>query len=197
MGIVPACGASADRRSAAIYGLLRFRISVQFRILLTAISGLSRPLMSDIHTIRLRGPWQMEPLAATSADGRGQGAPDASRPELPPAARVKLPIARAAVLPVDFFGRVRFVRRFQRPTGLEPHETVRLVLDTPWTVGIVTLNERPLESETTDGARSEWNITERLADANVVMVELEYRPDDAPPADAPLLGEVWLEIVGV
>ena len=163
--------------------------------------------MSDIHTIRLRGPWQMEKLAAELADGEGQGTSSLGEPELPPSTRVKLPIARAEVLPVDFCGRLRFARRFQRPTGLEPHETVRLVLEVPWTVAVVTLNEHPLEVEPTSGARTEWNITARLADANVLVIELEYRADDgAPadvppadgaPADAPLLGEVWLEIVGV
>ncbi len=177
-----------------------------------------RVSMPDIHTIRLRGPWQMEPLerfAPAEASGTAQG-----DDELPLPGRVKLPTTCEAALPHGFRGRVRFARRFQRPTGLEPHETVHLVVETPWTIVGLTLNERPLEFTTSDAgslvqrAPVRLNLTDLLADTNLLAIEVEYRAQDtaegAPAGQAisatpgssanrdasgaALLGEVRLEI---
>ena len=164
--------------------------------------------MPDIHTIRLRGPWQMEPLerfAPAESGGEAQ--------ELPPPGRVKLPTTYQAALPHGFHGRVRFARRFQRPTGLEPHETVHLVVDTPWTIVTLTLNERQLEIEraleiATAAAGSlvqrapvRLNLTDLLSDTNVLAIEVEYRAEDTAEgatagqsSSVALLGEVRLEI---
>ena len=163
--------------------------------------------MSNVHTIRLRGPWQMEPLvrfAPTEPSGAGQG-----DDELPPPGRVKLPTTCEAALPHGFRGRVRFARRFQRPTGLTPHAVVHLVVDTPWTIVRLTLNDRLLEIATAAGslvqrAPVRWNLTERLADTNLLAIEVEYTPDRTTAgqdsaatldvSSATLLGEVRLEI---
>ena len=175
--------------------------------------------MSDVHTIRLRGPWQMEPLvrfALAETSGAGQG-DDA----LPPPGRVKLPTTCEAALPHGFCGRVRFARRFQRPTGLESHESVYLVVDTPWTIVRLTLNERALEIATAAGsliqrAPVRLNLTDQLADTNLLAIEVEYPAQDtakratagqdtagqassatldaSPESSATLLGEVRLEI---
>ncbi len=167
--------------------------------------------MSDVHAIRLRGPWQMEPLvcfAPAEASGAGQGGG-----ELPPPGRVKLPTTCEAALPGGFCGRVRFARRFQRPTGLA-YKTVHLVVDTPWTIVRLTLNEHALEIEraleiaTDDRLSVRLNLTDRLADTNVLAIEVEYPADRTtagqdtagqassatPKGSATLLGEVRLEI---
>jgi len=138
--------------------------------------------MPDVHTIRLRGPWTME--------WAGQ-----------PARRVKLPARRSRVLGRDETGRAVFCRSFQRPTGLEPQETTYLVVDTPWPLVKVVLNDVVLDIVRIDRhQRPAWpraDVTDRLADTNRLAVEVDYPPGAASDVDAPLLGEVWLEIHGV
>src|SRR5689334_22515172 len=91
--------------------------------------------MAYPHLIRLRGPWEYEPLERYSAASTG---------DLPPPGRVDFPAAWAAALGSDFFGRVRFRRRFNRPTGLEQHERVWLVAEGVAGLIAVTLNDQPL-----------------------------------------------------
>ncbi len=74
----------------------------------------------------------------------------------------------------DFFGRVRYRRTFQKPTGLESGERVFLVVEPPRSRGVVSLSGKPLGevvwggppaasispnfSRTTIGWKSWWNI---------------------------------------
>src|SRR5262249_4666249 len=66
------------------------------------------------HRIRLRGPWECEPLARA-----GPGA-------LPPPGRVSVPCTWAEGGLPDFAGRARFRRRFGYPGRIDPHERVWL-----------------------------------------------------------------------
>src|SRR5919204_207462 len=92
------------------------------------------------HRIRLRGPWECEPLArlVRRADGRVEMVPEA----LPPGGRMTPPCRwREGGWP-DFAGRARFVRRFGLPRRLDPHERVWLTFAGVDTVAEVTLNDR-------------------------------------------------------
>ena len=68
------------------------------------------------HRIRLRGPWDCEPLARL--------APGASDGALPPPGRMTLPCRWAEGGLTDFAGRVRFRRRFGYPGRIDAHERV-------------------------------------------------------------------------
>ena len=69
------------------------------------------------HVIRLRGPWEYCPLARTVmlADGSRRRETD----DLPAAGRIIMPADWGATLGADFHGRVSYLRRFGRPTGLD------------------------------------------------------------------------------
>ncbi len=91
------------------------------------------------HVIRLRGPWEYEPLArfATLSDGRV----DVKNDGLPPSGIIELPADWGKVLGAEFQGRVRFTRRFRCPTGLSPTLHVWLIIDDVDWQAEVTLNE--------------------------------------------------------
>src|SRR3972149_9932844 len=86
-----------------------------------------------MHTIRLRGPWQLEPLARYAA--RADGGLNKQTDDLPAAGKATMPIDWSETLGRDFLGVVRYHRIFQTPTGLEPHETVWLVVEPPRAYG--------------------------------------------------------------
>lgn len=134
--------------------------------------------MSSVHTIRLRGPWDYEPL---SRAGLG---------DLPVSGRAQMPCEWSSILGVDFIGRVCFRRRFNRPGQLDPHEHVWLVIETPAQLVAAWLNDQPLTCATTDATITACNITERLAAHNALRIELSRDTADVTN----WLAEVRLEI---
>ena len=161
---------------------------------------------SPIHKIRLRGPWSCEPLAWTQllADGSLQVV---TRP-LPPPGTLTLPADWSAIAGADFRGRVKFTRRFGRPTGLDAHTCVMLVVDAGDQRVTIELNGESLGEMDADHSPWRQDVTARLQSANelVIVVELPETTQDSPPLARPgrspadpggLIGEVRLEIVAV
>jgi hypothetical protein len=157
--------------------------------------------MTQPHVIRLRGPWDYEPLAQWELDA--EGATHAAE-ALPPPGRMVMPADWAQSLGRDFRGRVRFLRAFGRPTRLEPEEQVWLVCDGVDLAGWATLNGEQLGP--VDGFRqaARFEVTGRLKERNELAIEVELpplayadeqrlRPDRAGLAGG-VIGEVRLEI---
>ena len=82
--------------------------------------------MAYPHVIRLRGPWDLQPLARFSS--AADAAIIESTDPLPPAQRINPLTDWGTALGPGFRGRARYSRRFNRPTGLEAHERVWLVV---------------------------------------------------------------------
>ncbi len=154
------------------------------------------------HRIRLRGPWTCEPLARTVRRADGRVEEEAS--ELPPAAEYRPPADWGAALGVDFRGRVRFRRHFNKPTGLEDHEQVWLKINGVDPSGLVLLNGQPLGEAGFLPPPAEFHLTPLLADRNELVFVVDL-PRVEPGAVAPsrygreelpggLVGEVYLEI---
>jgi len=123
------------------------------------------------HTIRLRGPWQLQPLAATvlMADGTTQR----EARVLPPGATTQIPSDWSDSLGVDFRGRVLYSRRFGCPTGLEPADRVALLVERVDAVAQVAVNGHPLgEIRLADGER-QWSIKRLLQDRNLLEITVE------------------------
>jgi hypothetical protein len=80
-----------------------------------------------MHTIRLRGPWQLEPVFRYVR--RDDGGFDHVTDDLPAAARMHVPADWSAAFGSDFLGRVRYKRTFHTPPGLVPEERVWLVVE--------------------------------------------------------------------
>jgi hypothetical protein len=119
------------------------------------------------HRIRLRGPWECEPLT---------GDPP------PPARRMTLPCRWADGGLADYAGRVRFRRRFGSPTNLDPGERVWLTfggVEGNWTASLngVVLGDGP-----------EFEVTSLLQPRNELIVEIDG------PATGGLWGEVAMEV---
>src|SRR6516165_12149416 len=76
------------------------------------------------HRIRLRGPWEYEPLAHKVQ--RAGGRIEVLEQQLPPAGKMTLPCRWSEGGLPGFAGRVRFCRRFGLPRRLDAHERVWL-----------------------------------------------------------------------
>jgi hypothetical protein len=149
-----------------------------------------------MHIIRLRGPWSVEPLERYVLGA--SGGYERSTAELPAAAKMTMPADWGAVLGATFLGLVRYLRNFQKPTGLESGERVWLVVEGPRSRGTLELNSKRLGD-----ADGRFDITELLGDHNRLEIVVEHpavdargvaRDDDDTALTGGLIGEVRLEI---
>jgi hypothetical protein len=132
------------------------------------------------HRIRLRGPWECEPLAR-----RG----DSANEPLPPPRRVDVPCRwDDAGLP-SFAGRVRFCRRFGNPGRIDAHERVWLTFAEIAGAAEVRLNDHVLGRRSGSPGEAEFDATELLQARNELVVDVE-----GTAAEAGLWGEVALEV---
>ena len=159
------------------------------------------------HVIRLRGPWEYEPLARFTASA--DGAPHSSTADLPPSGRQPLPADWDSTLGSAFRGRVRYRRRFNRPTGLEAAERVWLAIDGVDACGSYALNGQSLGTIAGYALPAASDVTDLLAAANVLEIDVELAPSMASgsPQSNPhrpgrerraggAIGDVRLEIRG-
>jgi hypothetical protein len=149
------------------------------------------------HVIRLRGPWDYEPLArfVTQADG----STSMTNKKLPPSGVIDLPADWASVFGADFQGRVRFTRRFHRPTGLEASSRVRLVIDDIDWQADVALNDSVLgaviysqsvESPNPQRCPARFDITTLLSPQNRLSIVVTSPTLDADNILLPRPGRV-------
>jgi hypothetical protein len=126
------------------------------------------------HRIRLRGPWQCEPLS------QDPEAPSAPR-------RISVPCRLADCGLAGFSGRVRFTRKFGYPGRIDAHERVWLTFAGVEGSATIHLNRRLL-GESLAGAL-EFDVTPILGPRNQLEVLLDAADDRAG-----LVGEVALEV---
>ena len=113
------------------------------------------------HRIRLRGPWQCEPLAR-SPDDPGQA-------PLPAPRVVTMPARWADAGLPDFAGRVRLRRRFGYPGRIDAHERVWLTFAGVEGQAAAVLNDQPLGGF---AGPAEFEVTRLLQKRNVLIVEV-------------------------
>jgi hypothetical protein len=129
------------------------------------------------HSIRLRGPWEYQPLIrfVPLASGQMQATTD----DLPPGGRIHLPADWGEALGRNFQGTVRFTRRFNRPTGLDRGSRVWLVIDDIDWQAAAALNDRLCgevissgASEVSDAQRcpARFDITAELLPQNLLSI---------------------------
>lgn len=137
------------------------------------------------HCIRLRGPWDCQPLERhVEHSGRMEVEKDA----LPPPLKMTVPCRWKDGGLHDFSGRVRFVRGFGYPSRIDAHERLWLTFEGADADADVWLNGQFLGRH--EGAGSfEYEVTEALKARNELAVEVE-----SPSADGGLWGEVALEV---
>lgn len=157
---------------------------------------------NDLHVIRLRGPWQLEPIERYLIGGDGQCV--RSTDVLPPTTRATMPADWSESLGRGFRGSVRYHRVFQWLTPLETGEQAYLVVEPPRSRGIVSLGGEVLGEVVWGGPPGRFHVTQRLRDRNRLEIVVEHpvldarrRPDDDDVLPLPgggLVGEVRLEI---
>jgi glycosyl hydrolase family 2 len=144
------------------------------------------------HVIRLRGPWEFEVVE------------NASALTSPRSGKAKLPCDWSEALGREFRGQVRYRRRFNRPSGLDPHERVWLIVEGVDAFGAATLNGRELGEVRGYALPASFDVTDLLAQGNELLLDVEL-PRGLPDGPAPLrpgredlaagpIGEVRLEI---
>jgi beta-galactosidase/beta-glucuronidase len=138
------------------------------------------------HRIRLRGPWECEPLARFVFAGDGQKQETTN--DLPAPRKMTMPCRWGEGGLVDFSGQVRFRRHFGYPGRIDEHESVWLTFAGVEQKAEIWLNDQLLGRQVGDQPW-EFNITKLLAVRNHLRVEVESES----PAGG-LWGEVALEI---
>lgn len=126
------------------------------------------------HRIRLRGPWDCQPLESQAG---GKAAP----------LRMTLPCRWRDGGLGEFAGRVRFTRRFGFPGRIDPDERVWLVFEGIAGTADVVLNGTPLGRHASDEP-FEFEITGLLSARNQLQVEVEAGTDGG------IWGDVALEV---
>jgi len=126
------------------------------------------------HRIRLRGPWECEPLSCRD------GSPAPAR------RRMTMPCRWADGGLAGFAGRVRFVRRFGLPRQIDAHERLWLSFDGLSGTAVALLNGAALGRMV--GTGSAFDVTAWLRDRNELRVEMDGGEDGG------LWGEVALVI---
>jgi hypothetical protein len=154
-----------------------------------------------MHVIRLRGPWQVEPVERFVAQSDGMYR--ATSVDLPKAARARMPADWSEQLGDEFSGRVRYVRTFQKPTGLEVGQRVWLVIEPPISWGAVELNHKRLGVVGRRGGPGRFDVTGCLEPHNRLEIVVEHpaldehgaaNDDSNSQLAGGLVGEVRLEI---
>lgn len=158
--------------------------SPQFRKLLLGDSAsVQKTAPNDgVHRIRLRGPWEFQPLAR--AEFHDHGRMTWHTDQLPAAGSAHFPTPWQSLFG-EFRGRVRFRRRFHRPTNLDPDERVWLAFAAVGGTGEVTVNGFVLGTLETSRVPQLFEVTTLLKGDDELLVDLEFV---GPPATTTLGG---------
>lgn len=130
------------------------------------------------YQIRLRGPWECEPLAR---------APESEKPDMPAACRMTLPCRWKEGGLRGFAGKVRFRRHFGYPSRLESHERLWLTFDGVADQAEVSVNGQLLGQHEGAG-RFDFDVSGILQDRNDLTVDV------TGDANGGIHGEVALEV---
>lgn len=150
------------------------------------------------HAIRLRGPWQFEPLARGVVRGDGQVVERFD--DLPPAGRSTVPSDWGHEVGAEFRGRVRYRRSFNPPGTLEAHERLWLIVEGVDARGVVSLNGTRLGEVAGYAVSSSFDITRLVGPRNEIVLDVELPADNRAlrPGREMLpggpIGEVRLEV---
>src|SRR5687768_7082609 len=139
------------------------------------------------HRIRLRGPWECEPIEhfVTGPDGKSRW----STKDLPSARRVTLPGRWVDFGLDDFLGVVGFRRRFGLPRRLDEWERVWLVCEGVSGGASCRLNGTEVELAAADVGLDEAEVTPLLRERNDLLLRVLGKGTDTQ-----YWGEVTLEV---
>lgn len=91
-------------------------------------------------------------------------------------------------------GTARFRRKFHKPTNLESHEVVKIVMTEVRGAGVVSLNDNRLADFSSSGEAVEIEITPFLNPFNELSIELKFDPVVNSGVQGGLFGVTAIEI---
>lgn len=138
------------------------------------------------YRIFLKGPWSFEWLTEPVVT------PLADSPNLLAGARIRMPSDWQSVFGTAS-GRVRFSRRFHRPTNLTPTDRVKIAFDGVGGAATVSVNDHPLGGMQDNDSTVAFDVTDLIEPGNMLVVEVSYFPDQHH-ARGGLWGPVAVEI---
>src|SRR6266850_2517406 len=109
------------------------------------------------HRIRLRGPWECEPLLRTVC--RPNGSVEGSTEGLPSPSPMTIPCRWKEGGLGDFNGRVRFRRSFGFPGKIDPHERLWLTFGGVDKIADISVNGQSLGRHEESGEPFEYEVT--------------------------------------
>lgn len=142
--------------------------------------------MDAPYRMQLLGPWRYEWLEP----GPPAAGVDGDFPPAPGEPRLRMPVDWCGAFGTRA-GTVRFCRRFQQPTNLEPHERVWLAFDGVGGAAVFCLNGEELGRLSSPGGPAAFDITARIRRSNELSVEIAFDPAAALP-DQP--GGLWAPV---
>ena len=151
--------------------------------------------MTRLHRMNLKGPWDYEWLDGPHSIGEADSNSHATSKNefLLAHSRVRMPSSIQDAWG-EVTGRVRFQRRFQKPTNLEEHERVHIAFDGFGGQAAVSLNDEPL-IELADLAEPRTiDVTDRIGQSNVISVELTWNAAECSSEKGGLWKPVAIEI---
>jgi hypothetical protein len=158
-----------------------------------------------VHRIRLVGPWQYRWQAAvidgTDDETRSQIGDSDEEPGKPSAANFPEVVEGTVKMPCDWQsvfglagGCAAFSRRFHRPSNLESHERVFIVLTGVAGEGTISLNGERLAPIPANVSAVETDVTNHLQAFNLLELFLCFSPSADLPTRGGLYEAVTLEI---
>jgi hypothetical protein len=116
------------------------------------------------HRMHLHGPWQYEWLSAEPFDF-----------VVPRTGRVTMPCLWKSLFG-EVAGKARFRRRFHKPTNLDQHEQVYIVLENIRGRVQISINDSVLGTADNPPTTLNYEITDSLKPFNELSVEIEFDP---------------------
>ena len=151
--------------------------------------------MTRLHRMNLKGPWDYEWLDGPHPIGDSVSDSEAASGNefLLAHSRVRMPSSIQDAWG-EMTGRVRFQRRFQKPTNLEEHERVHIAFDGLGGQAAVSLNDEPLIELTDLTEPRTIDVTDRIGQSNVISVELTWNAAECSSEKGGLWKPVAIEI---
>lgn len=128
-----------------------------------------------VHRMHLKGPWNYEWLDGSD---RSQEHVDSLVSEDSPlltGSRIRMPSSWQSAFG-ETAGRIRFSRRFQRPTNLDADEQVHIAFDGIGGAAVLFLNNVQIGQLQDSEETVSFDITAGLKASNELTVELTYAP---------------------
>ena len=137
------------------------------------------------HTIRLHGPWSATPVVSTDQEP----------------SKISVQQDWESVFGNSFAGTVRYKRKFNRPTGLLPNQSVKVVVTNVDFYAECFLNDQRL-GDLTFGEPAAFEVGATLKDFNRLIIDVRLsEADKSNPARSErfaaaggVIGSVYLEI---